>query len=365
MEKAVSMRDIVSNTRKIKLHENFLDDGHIKESFCKGLETANCSYNNYVHIKSWMFAFSEKIFKDDAHELAYIACDGLKVLICNTRFLHSIIHKLAKRGLEKESLRIMGICCLTVASRMQQIKDSTSFNEILGMAHLNNSLNECVIRQIELDVFVALAHSGFCFEKTITPFNELNNIVSALSQQIHVLLEDKFPLFVASCNLMLRIIFCMVPLFNMDIYNYSVVNFFAHAYAKDKESAVYLFEKLKEIFPSKEIIEAQNFRIHLKNIIAAFKNTNVFSAGVYIVNSQEKLFIFQKINQQVETSALNKAPANIVGKTAVVKPVVDLTTATITTAPTTTTTIERNRPVGSTRVVSKQVGDMHETSKYI
>lgn len=59
----------------------------------------------------------------------------------------------------------MGICCLTVASRMQQINESTCFKVILELSNLKDKLNEFNIRQIEMDVFVTLAHSGFCFEK--------------------------------------------------------------------------------------------------------------------------------------------------------------------------------------------------------
>lgn len=91
MEKVITMREIITNTRKIKLHENFLEDCNLKDIFYNGLETVNCGYNDYVNMKTWLFVLSEKMFRTDYEELAYVACDALKVLLCNSKFLNVII----------------------------------------------------------------------------------------------------------------------------------------------------------------------------------------------------------------------------------------------------------------------------------
>ncbi|CRG94827.1 conserved Plasmodium protein, unknown function [Plasmodium gallinaceum] len=299
MEKVISMREIITNTRKIKLHENFLEDCNLKDIFYNGLEAVNCAYNDYVNIKTWLFVISEKLFSNDYEELAYVACDALKVLLCNNRFLNVIIFKLLKKNLEKDVLKIMGICCLTVASRMQQINETTCFKEILEMSNLKNKINEFNIRQIEIDVFVSLAHSGFCFEKIVTPVNELNKIMNFLESYKN-LFENNFHLFKSSSNLMLRIIYCMVPVFNMNIYNYSIVNYVLRLFIKDNEIYKYIFENLKKNYYDKEIIDISNFQNHMINIINAFKNTSIFSAKDSILNKPDTIELFEEINKRIE-----------------------------------------------------------------
>ncbi|SBS86443.1 conserved Plasmodium protein, unknown function, partial [Plasmodium ovale curtisi] len=305
MEKVISMREIITNTRKIKLHENFLEDCNLKDIFYSGLETVNCGYNDYVNIKTWLFAISEKLFLSDYEELAYVACDALKVLLCNNRFLNVIIIKLLKKNLEKDILKIMGICCLTVASRMQQINETTCFKEILEMCNLKDKINEFNIRQIEIDVFVSLAHSGFCFEKIITPVNELNEIMFFLENYEYLFENNEFHTFKLTSNLMLRIIYCMVPVFNMNIYNYSIVNYVLRLFIKDNEKYMYVFEKLKEHYSDKEIIEISNFQNHVFNIINAFKNTAIFSAKDSILNNQSDIDLFERVNRKIETHWIN------------------------------------------------------------
>ncbi|GAB67955.1 hypothetical protein PCYB_125210 [Plasmodium cynomolgi strain B] len=230
MEKVISMREIITNTRRIKLHENFLEDCNLKDIFYSGLETVNCGYNDYVNIKTWLFVIAEKLFLDDYEELAYVACDALKVLLCNNRFLNVIIFKLLKKNLEKDILKIMGICCLT-----------TNRNR-----------------------------------------------------------RDDFHLFQSSSNLMLRIIYCMVPVFNMNIYNYSIVNYVLRLFIRDNEKYKYVFEKLKENYNDKEIIDISNFQNHMLNIINAFKNTSIFSAKDSILNKQNDIELFDNINRRIE-----------------------------------------------------------------
>ncbi|ANQ09632.1 Uncharacterized protein PCOAH_00044810 [Plasmodium coatneyi] len=300
MEKVISMREIITNTRKIKLHENFLEDCNLKDIFYSGLETVNCGYNDYVNIKTWLFVIAEKLFSDDYEELAYVACDALKVLLCNNRFLNVIMFKLLKKNLEKDILKIMGICCLTVASRMQQINESTCFKEILEMLDLKDKINEFNIRQIEIDVFVSLAHSGFCFEKILTPVNEMYQIMTFLERYQNLFEGDDFHLFQSSCNLMLRIIYCMVPVFNMNIYNYSIVNYVLRLFIRDNEKYKYVFEKLKENYNDKEIIDISNFQNHMFNIINAFKNTSIFSAKDSILRKQNDIELFDNINRRIE-----------------------------------------------------------------
>ncbi|SBT80303.1 conserved Plasmodium protein, unknown function [Plasmodium malariae] len=194
----------------------------------------------------------------------------------------------------------MGICCLTVASRMQQINETTCFKEILEMADLKDKINEFNIRQIEIDVFVSLAHSGFCFEKIVTPVNELYHIMSFLESYQNLFEEDDFLIFKSSSNLMLRIIYCMVPVFNMNIYNYSIVNYVLRLFIKDNEKYKYIFQKLKQNYIDKEIIDICNFQNHMLNIINAFKNTSIFSAKDSILNKQNDIDLFDYINKKIE-----------------------------------------------------------------
>ncbi|CZU00327.1 hypothetical protein C923_05752 [Plasmodium falciparum UGT5.1] len=299
MEKVITMREIITNTRKIKLHENFLEDCNLKDIFYNGLETVNCGYNDYVNMKTWLFVLSEKMFRTDYEELAYVACDALKVLLCNSKFLNVIIFKLLRKKLEKEILKIMGICCLTVASRMQQINESTCFKVILELSNLKDKLNEFNIRQIEMDVFVTLAHSGFCFEKIITPVNELNQIMKFL-ETYENFFDNNFNTFKSSSNLMLKIIYCMVPVFNMNIYNYSIVNYALRLFIQDNDKYEFIFEKLKQNYQDKEIIHISNFQNHMHNIINAFKNTSIFSAKDSILNNQLDVQLFEEINKKIE-----------------------------------------------------------------
>ncbi|SCM04766.1 conserved Plasmodium protein, unknown function [Plasmodium chabaudi chabaudi] len=306
MEKVVSMREIITNTRKIKLHENFLEDCNLKDTFYNALETVNCGYNDYVNIKTWLFATSEKLFSTNSEELAYIACDALKVLLCNSKYLHVIIYKLLKKNLEKYILKIMGICCLTVASRMQQINQTTCFKEILQLHNLSNIINEYNIRQIEIDVFVSLAHSGFCFEKTITPVNELHEIMNFIEEYEQFFEPGDFPIFKTANNLMLKIIYCMVPVFNMNVYNYSIVNYVLRLFITDNEKYIHVFQKLKEHYHDKEIIHISSFQNHMFNIISAFKNISIFSAKEYILKNQKDIELFDIINTKIEVLWNNK-----------------------------------------------------------
>ncbi|VWU52890.1 conserved protein, unknown function [Hepatocystis sp. ex Piliocolobus tephrosceles] len=300
MEKVITMREIITNTRKIKLHENFLEDCNLKDIFYNGLETVNCGYNDYVNVKAWLFVISEKLFSSDSEELAYVACDALKLLLCNAKFLNVIVYKLLKKKLEKYILRIMGICCLTVASRMQQINETTCFKEILEISYLKDKLNEYNIRQIEMDVFVSLAHSGFCFEKIITPVNELNHIAEFLETYESLFENGDFALFKSSSILMLKIIYCMVPVFNMNIYNYSVVNYVLKLFIKNNDAYNYVFQILKNHYSDKEIIDLSNFQNHMFNIINAFKNTDIFAAKDSILKNPVDIDLFEKINTRIE-----------------------------------------------------------------
>ncbi|SOV19672.1 conserved Plasmodium protein, unknown function [Plasmodium gaboni] len=305
MEKVITMREIITNTRKVKLHENFLEDCNLKDIFYNGLETVNCGYNDYVNMKTWLFVLSEKMFNTDYEELAYVACDALKVLLCNSKFLNVITYKLLRKKLEKEILKIMGVCCLTVASRMQQINESTCFKVILELANLKDKINEFNIRQIEMDVFVSLAHSGFCFEKIITPVNELNQIMKFL-ETYENFFDNNFNTFKSSSNLMLKIIYCMVPVFNMNIYNYSIANYALRLFIKDNDKYEFIFEKLKQNYQDKEIIHISNFQNHMHNIINAFKNTSIFSAKDSILNKQIDIQLFEDINKKIDAYSEEK-----------------------------------------------------------
>lgn len=296
----MSMRDIIINTRKIKLHENFMEDGNMKDIFYSGLESIRCAYNDYVNTKAWLFSISEQLFAQEYEDLAYVACDALKLLLCNSRFLNVIFLKLLKKNLDKEVLKIMGICCLTVASRMQRVNDAACFKDILEMSKLKDKISEYNIRQIEIDVFVSLAHSGFCFEKIITPVNELNHIILFLQNFERLFKREAFSYFKCAATLILRIIYCMVPVFNMNIYNYSVANYALRLYVEDNDTYDYIFQKFKVKYPDKEIIEIIDFQNHMANIFAAFKNTSIFGAKNSILNNPQVIHLFEEINIKME-----------------------------------------------------------------
>ncbi|KOB61479.1 hypothetical protein PFHG_03231 [Plasmodium falciparum HB3] len=150
-----------------------------------------------------------------------------------------------------------------------------------------------------MDVFVTLAHSGFCFEKIITPVNELNQIMKFL-ETYENFFDNNFNTFKSSSNLMLKIIYCMVPVFNMNIYNYSIVNYALRLFIQDNDKYEFIFEKLKQNYQDKEIIHISNFQNHMHNIINAFKNTSIFSAKDSILNNQLDVQLFEEINKKIE-----------------------------------------------------------------